>query len=262
VSHAASSLLEVENLCVGYAGTHVLDGVSFTVKPGQVWAILGQNGVGKSTLLRAILGLLQGSTGEVRVSGRPRGHWSPKEWAQKVGWVPQSMEAPAEFTGLELLLMGRHPHLGSFGLLSAQDFERARRALGRLGMAHLENRLSAQMSGGERRLLGLARALVQSPSVLLLDEPTAFLDLKHQVEALEVVREYARAGHAAVAVLHDMNLAANFADAVLLLKEGRVLAQGAPADVLTPSMLEALYGVSMTKATVHGQMLFAPRVAS
>lgn len=251
--------LKVEHLSAGYGETCILRDISFELKPGELCVVLGQNGAGKSTLLRALLGLLPDSSGEVVYFGRPLAQWPRRELARHVGWVPQSMESTSEFSGLEWVLMGRHPHLGNLGLPSETDVQAAKRALAHLGMSHLEARRGHHMSGGERRLLGLARALVQAPRVLLLDEPTAFLDLKHQVQALRAVREYVQAGNCAIAVLHDINLAAQFADGVLLLRDGGVLANGAKREVLIPSVLESLYELPITQAMADGQTLFAPR---
>jgi len=173
--------------------------------------------------------------------------------------VPQSFEPAEGFSGLELVLMGRSPHLGLWGLTSASDEALAREVLEELAVAYLAERSCEAMSGGERRMLLLARGLVQQPKLLLLDEPTAFLDVAHQVGALERVRARVDAGLGAVAVLHDVNLAAAFATHVLLLRDGHVLARGPAADVLQRERLEALYGVSMEMASApSGSRLFAP----
>jgi iron complex transport system ATP-binding protein len=177
-----------------------------------------------------------------------------------VAWVPQSFEPAEGFSGLELVLMGRSPHLGLWGLTSASDEAVARAVLEELGVAYLAERSCEAMSGGERRMLLLARGLVQQPKLLLLDEPTAFLDVAHQVGALERVRARVDAGLGAVAVLHDVNLAAAFATHVLLLRDGHVLARGPAPEVLQRERLEALYGVPMEMASApSGARLFAPR---
>ncbi|MGQ0503917.1 MAG: ABC transporter ATP-binding protein, partial [Myxococcaceae bacterium] len=179
---------------------------------------------------------------------------------KQVAWVPQRPGDSGDFTVLELVLMGRAPHLAWWGLPSAKDVERALSILTELGLEALAPRRMGALSGGEQRLVLLARALVQDPVMLILDEPTAFLDLKHQFAALAVVRERARKGMAVLAVLHDVNLASAFADDVLLLRAGRVLATGEASQVLGEDRLGELYGVSMGSAqAAAGTRFFYPR---
>jgi len=238
----------------------VVSGVSVTIGPGTLWSVLGPNGSGKSTLLRTVLGLLRPLQGEVRLFGTPVGRWERRALARRLAWVPQSFDGDPGFTGLELVLMGRAPHQGGWGLPGAKDLAVAHAALAELGVGYLAGRIVSRLSGGERRLLLVARALAQEPDLLLLDEPTAFLDLQHQAQVLERVRARVRAGMAAVAVLHDPNLAAAFTDAALLLRDGRVLGQGASAELLDAERLGALYGLGLSEArTEDGHRLFAPR---
>jgi iron complex transport system ATP-binding protein len=255
-------LLEAHELNAAFGQRAVLREVSLSVPAGQLWVVLGPNGAGKSTLLRTLLGLHPPAAGRIDVLGRPIDEWPRRELARVVAWVPQVFEPAFGFTGLEVVAMGRSPHLGWWGLPSGTDLARARASMEELGIAPLAARPATAMSGGEGRLLLLARAFVQEPRLLLLDEPTAFLDLRHQVETLRALRLRTARGLGAVAVLHDVNLAAAFADRVLLLREGRVLATGSPREVLTAAILERLYGVAMTEVTgEHGQPLFAPRLA-
>jgi len=253
-------VLETTALAVGYGGSTVVSGVSVTIAPGTLWSVLGPNGSGKSTLLRTVLGLLRPLQGEVRLFGTPVGRWERRALARRLAWVPQSFDGDPGFTGLELVLMGRAPHQGGWGLPGAKDLAVAHAALAELGVGYLAGRIVSRLSGGERRLLLVARALAQEPDLLLLDEPTAFLDLQHQAQVLERVRARVRAGMAAVAVLHDPNLAAAFTDAALLLRDGRVLGQGASAELLDAERLGALYGLGLSEArTEDGHRLFAPR---
>ena len=238
----------------------MLNGVDCTVRARELWAVLGPNGTGKSTLLRGVLGGLPWTRGGIRLLGRERAEWEARALAQHVAWVPQGFEPAEGFSGLELVLMGRSPHLGLWGLTSASDEALARGVLEELGVAYLAERSCEAMSGGERRMLLLARGLVQQPRLLLLDEPTAFLDVAHQVGTLDRVRARVNAGLGAVAVLHDVNLAAAFATHVLLLRDGKVLAQGPASAVLEQAALEALYGLPMETAQApSGARLFAPR---
>jgi iron complex transport system ATP-binding protein len=252
--------LETSSLAVGYGASPVVSGVTLGIQPGTLWAVLGPNGSGKSTLLRTILGLLRPLAGEVRLFGTPVRRWERRALARRVAWVPQSFDGDPGFTGLELVLMGRAPHQGAWGLPGPKDLTVAHAVLAELGIAHLTGRVVSRLSGGERRLLLVARALAQEPALLLLDEPTAFLDLQHQAQVLDRVRARVRTGLAAVAVLHDPNLAVGFSDEVLLLRDGRVLGQGASAELLDAERLGELYGLGLTEArTDTGHRLFAPR---
>lgn len=251
-------MLKLGSVTAGYGHAPVLKGVSLEVQPGQLWALLGPNGAGKSTVVKVALGLLA-AQGEVTACGVDPRRASRAELARQVAWVPQTpAEEGSAFTGLELALMGHSPHLGAWGLPSAADVERANRALADLGVAHLADRALTEASGGERRLVWLARALVQAPKLLLLDEPTAFLDVRHQLAVLRHVRTQVNAGLAAVAVLHDVNQAAAWATHALLLKDGAVQAAGPAAEVLTSERLSSLYDVSVEALTANGRNWFLP----
>jgi iron complex transport system ATP-binding protein len=255
-----TALLSARGLTVGYGRVPVASGVSFEVAKASLWAVLGPNGAGKSTLLRTALGWLPPLSGDVLLFGQSAGRWERQQLARRVAWVPQTFEADGGFTGLELVLMGRAPHLGAWGLPSERDLHLARAALEELDIPHLAGRRTGELSGGERRLLLLARALAQGPELLLLDEPTAFLDLRHQVHVLQRVRARVDAGLAVVAVLHDANLAASVADHVLLLRDGGVLGHGPAAEWLSAGRLESLYGLPMVEAVAPGgARAFAPR---
>ena len=249
-------MLRLVSVTAGYGATVVLHQVSLDVQPGQLWALLGPNGAGKSTVVKVALGMLP-SSGETRACGLDPRSVPRSALAKQVAWVPQTpAEEGAAFTGLELALMGRSPHLGAWGLPSAGDVERARTALKELGVEHLADRPLTEASGGERRLVWLARALVQTPQLLLLDEPTAFLDVRHQVAVLRHVRARVDAGLAALAVLHDVNQAAAWATHALLLKGGRVQAAGRAAEVLTAQSLTALYEVPVDAVAANGRTFF------
>jgi iron complex transport system ATP-binding protein len=257
-----NAVLQTGALSVGHGGVAVVSEVSLTVQPGTLWAVLGPNGAGKSTLLRTVLGLLPAVRGEVALFGTPLARWERRALSRRVAWVPQAFEGDPGFTGLELVLMGRAPHLGSWGLPGPRDVELAHQTLIELEVEHLARRVVSTLSGGERRLLLVARALVQGAELLLLDEPTAFLDLHHQVHVLEMVRTRVRRGLAAVAVLHDPNLAGAFADAVLLLGGGRVLGQGVASELLDAERLGRLYGLRLHEVLSPGGVrVFAPRPA-
>ena len=221
----------------------VLEGVDLAVAPGEVVGVLGRNGVGKTTLLRVASGSLVPDAGRVLLDGRPLAAMSRRERARHVALVPQDTQVPFPFSVAELVLMGRTPHLGFLGFENAHDLEVARAALSRMGIEALADRSVLTLSGGERQLAMVARALAQEPSLLLLDEPTAFLDLRHRLEVLTVVRELAASGAAALVVSHDLGVAARFCDRLVLLGGGRVLASGPPREVLDPESLRAAFGI-------------------
>ena len=238
---AGSPLLEVHELSVAYGSRQALSGVSLTLSPGDVVGLLGPNGAGKSTFVRAISGVLTGYSGRVTVVGDELRTLPRKELARRIAVVPQEPRFDFPFSVLEIVLMGRHPHLGGLAFESAGDVALARRALARCGALHLASRPIDELSSGERQRIVFARALAQEAPILLLDEPASFLDLRFQVELFDRVRELAAEGCGVVAVLHDLNLAAEYCDRVVLLQGGRVIAAGPTAEVLTYQHLTAVY---------------------
>lgn len=256
--------LEVENLTFAYDGRAVLRGVSFQLMSGEVLGLIGPNGAGKSTLLRLAAGFLRPGAGTVRLFGRPPAQWPPRELARQVALVPQGAYIPPTFTVWESVLLGRTPYLGFLGVPRQADREAARRALEWVGMADLAERLIGELSGGERQRVLLARALAQEPRCLLLDEPTTHLDIHHQVAILSLIRRMAlECGIAVLIVLHDLNLAATFADRLALLVDGALVALGDPKDVLRPDRLTAVYGNTITvfpRPDNGGRPAILPRV--
>jgi iron complex transport system ATP-binding protein len=236
----AALLLEVRDLAVAYGSRLALAGVDLVLEPGRVVGLLGPNGAGKSTLVRALTGVA-GYTGTVRVAGDDLRSLPRKEIARRIAVVPQEPRFDFPFTALEVVVMGRHPHLAGLAFESAGDLAIARQALARCGAGHLAERPIDQLSSGERQRIVFARALAQQAPILLLDEPASFLDLRFQVELFDRVRELADEGTGVVAVLHDLNLAAEYCDRIVLLQGGRVFAAGATADVLTYRNLTAVY---------------------
>jgi iron complex transport system ATP-binding protein len=221
----------------------LLTDVDFEVRPGEVVGLIGRNGVGKTTLLRIATAGLSAAAGEVWLGGDRVVDLTRRALARRVALVPQDVHVPFPFRVGELVIMGRAPHQPLIGLESEVDVERTHAALDRLGIAHLVDREITTLSGGERQLVLFARALVQEPSVLLLDEPTAFLDLKHRLEVLREVRCFAASGRGALIVSHDLSLAARSCDRVVLLGEGSIVAVGSPAEVLTPENLRIAFEI-------------------
>ncbi len=238
--------LGVDQLRVTLGGNAVLRGVSWGVSRGEFVAVIGPNGSGKTTLLRALAGLIKADGGRIVIGGVDASGMSARERARSVAYLPQSSSSGYSFTAFEVALMGRYPRLGRFQLESQADREIAYRALERTEAAQFADRRIGELSGGERQRVLMARTLAQQPELLLLDEPTSNLDLKHQLSLMALVRGEVANGLAAVAVLHDLSLAARFADRLVLLKEGAVMADGSPGSVLTSANLRAAFEVDAT----------------
>jgi iron complex transport system ATP-binding protein len=230
------------DLSAGYGDRSVLHKISLEVRAGEMLAIVGPNGAGKSTLLRILGGALKPWSGSVELEGRPLGAYDRREIARRLAMVAQENLVAFRFTVLEIVLMGRAPHLGAFHFETRYDLEIAHAALERFDLLGLARRPIQELSGGERKRVFLARALAQAPHVALLDEPTAFLDLKHVAEIFARFRELRiERGMAVVATLHDLNAAALHSDRVLLIKDGAVAGYGTPEAVFTAENLRAVY---------------------
>ena len=247
-------MLEVRDLAFGFPGRTVGRDVSFTLAAGEVMCVLGPNGGGKTTLFRTILGLLEPHGGAVRVENADLHGLSRSEVARRVGYVPQGHAAYFAFTVREFVLMGRTAHLGAFASPAKRDVLVAERALESLGIAHLADRPVTEISGGERQLALVARALAQEPTLLVLDEPTASLDFGNQVRVLQKVAALARSGIAVLFSSHDPDHAFLCANRALLLAEGRVLEIGAPREVIRADTLERMYRVSVQVVPLPGGM--------
>lgn len=240
------NLLEAKNLQFAYGDRTVLRDVSIHVAAGEVVSLLGPNGTGKSTLIRVLLGHLRASAGEIRWDGRDLRTWNRREFARRVAYLPQSPVADPEQRVLDVLRTGRAPYWGAFGLESARDVEVVKEIASRLQLEELLPRPMAELSGGQRQLVFLARCLVQEPAALLLDEPNTFLDLRHQVELGILLRKLAREkGIGVLMASHDINLSASFSTRLVLLHEGRVAVEGTPDQVLSEETLSHVYGVPM-----------------
>lgn len=235
--------LEARHLSVRYPGAAraALDDVSFQVPGGTLFAVLGPNGSGKSTLTRALLGALPLTRGEAIVDGRPVTSWRRRELARAVGAVPQSEPLPFPITARELVAMGRYAHLGPLEGETSRDRDAVEAALGRCDVTGLADRLVQTLSGGELQRVRIARALAQQPRALILDEPTASLDIRHEMGIMELLRGSAECGITVLLVTHHLDLAARYADRILLLDHGRLVAAGTPEEVLTPDTVEAVY---------------------
>ncbi|MEQ1924276.1 MAG: ABC transporter ATP-binding protein [Pyrinomonadaceae bacterium] len=239
-------MLEVTDISVSYGERAVLRDVSFELAEGQIVVLLGANGAGKTTLIRALNGTLPTSTGEIGLGERQLASLSRREIAKNVAVVAQENETRFPITVLQFVLSGRFVHGGAFGWESTTDIEFAEKALDDCDLARYASRLMNELSGGERQRVVLARALATGAKILLLDEPTANLDLEHQAMMFRLVRNRSRScGASAVVITHDLNLAAEFADEILMLKDGRIAAKGTPAEVLTAENIKDVFGVDV-----------------
>jgi iron complex transport system ATP-binding protein len=238
--------LGARDLHAGYpsASELVIEALSLDIADGEIVALVGPNGSGKSTLLRALGRVLKPKTGVVYLDGRLMREWPTREVARRLALLPQGPTLANDMTVEELVRMGRSPHQGILGILTNADELAVQQALHDTSLEGLAGRQVSALSGGERQRVWLAMALAQQPHILLLDEPTTFLDLNHQLEVLDLVRELNRQrGLTVVMVLHDLNQAARYCGRMVVLRQGRVYADGAPAAVLTPNTLRDVFGV-------------------
>ena len=252
-SPIATPVFEARQLCFWYRGASrpVVADVDLRVPPGGLYAILGPNGSGKSTLVRLLLGALSPERGTVLYAGRAVRAWPRRTLAQQVGVVPQAQAVAFPLTAHQFVAMGRYPHLGLLTRESATDRRAIDRAMERCNVADLAQRQFGTLSGGERQRVRIARALAQEPSVLILDEPTASLDIRHEMATLELLRQLVtREGVTVLVVTHNLNLAARYAHRLLLMSQGRAVAEGPPGKVLSRGTVEQVYAWPVAE-TVH-----------
>ncbi len=250
--------LQARGLDVAVAGRRLVTGLELDFAPGQCWALLGQNGTGKTTLLHTLAGLRAAATGKVQYADRPLSAWRRRLLARHLGLLPQDNTDPFPATVLETTLLGRHPHRSAWSPDSAADLELARAALATVDLAGFESRSVAHLSGGERRRLAIATLLTQGPAVLLLDEPFNHLDLRHTVGLLTHLRALAAQGRCVLMSLHDPNLAMRSCDHALLLYGNGRWAAGDIATMLTEENLSRLYGYPISAvAGPHGPVFVA-----
>jgi iron complex transport system ATP-binding protein len=236
--------IEVRGVRIAYGTADVLHGVTLEVPAGGFLAVVGPNGSGKSTLLRAVARALKPRAGAVLLDGRDVGSWDSREFAREVAVVPQHGEPAFDYTARELVAMGRTPYERRF-TPDAGGREAVEGAMRRVGVWELRDRPASTLSGGERQLVRLARALAQQPEVLLLDEPTNHLDIRHQVTFMEVLKGLNRGGVTVLMVVHDLNLAARYADRVIVMREGEISAAGPPSAALNPAVVRAVFGAEV-----------------
>lgn len=242
----AEFLIETNGLNFNYGKRAVLHDIDLEIKQGQIAGLLGPNGSGKSTLLKVISGIMHGYTGNVQISGQEVRTIQRRKLAQTLAMVPQESVFGFPFSVLQVVLMGRHPHLAGLAFESSTDIMIARDALARCGASELADRSIQELSSGERQRVVFARALAQQPNILLLDEPASFLDIRYQVELYEIVRELARNKKCTViTVLHELNLASEYCDKVYLLANGHIQAGGTTREILNYANLTRTFNTDV-----------------
>jgi cobalamin transport system ATP-binding protein len=238
--------VDITNLSFAYRNNPVLNNLSFSVSEGEFFIIIGPNGSGKTTLMKIIAGILKTKIGELKVFHQPLKKYTLKDLAKTIAIVPQMAAPDFPFTVTELVLMGRSPHLNVLGLEQEKDLEIAQNAMAFTEVEHLAHRKVDQLSGGECQRVFIARAVCQEPKIILLDEPTASLDLAHQVKVMDLMEKLKNEmGFTVIMVSHDVNLAAMYSDRILLLKTGEIVNIGKPDEILTLQILKETYGCKL-----------------
>lgn len=251
-------MIRVEKLSLSIKQRPILREINFTVQPGTCVGILGANGSGKTTLLRCLSGELQPQQGAIYLSGKNLLSYSPRQRARKIGVLSQELELAFSVTVEELVLMGSYPHKSWRPWYEKADYARAEQVMKRCQLDHLRHQRFSQLSGGEKQRALWAQLLMQNPALLLLDEPTNHLDIRNQVRLLQWLRQLCQEGKTALIVLHDFNLTAQCCEQVLLLSEGRIMAQGSPEEVLQPKTIDQAFGVN--PLSIRHPQLSVPQV--
>ncbi len=258
MTRGMAAQLHLDGVTVRYDGTDVVSDVSLDLAPGPLVGLIGANGAGKTTLLRAATGLTPLASGKVYLNGKALGGWSRALRARTLGYLAQNRSVLWPLTVTRLVALGRLPHLGPWDSPSPEDAGIVGRALADADVTHLAGRAVTGLSGGELTRVLIARLLAGSPSVLLADEPVSGLDPAHRLQVLQIFRKLAHSNRTVVVVMHDLTLAARFCDRLVLMAEGRVVADGAPRSVLTPETLSRYYGVT-ANITIHdGELMVLP----
>lgn len=234
--------IELQKVCLGYGRHTVVRDITFQVRPGEMVGLIGPNGCGKSTIIRAISRVISPTSGEILLDGKDVSRISRRDLARWLGVVPQVPLLPSAFTAFEIVLMGRNPHLGLFQYEGPKELAITWRAMARTATQSLAGRRVSELSSGEIQCLLVARVLAQETKVILLDEPTANLDIGRQVEILDLIKQLCQQNNlTALAALHDLNLAAQYCDRLILINKGGIHAEGTPAEVITPRNIKEVY---------------------
>lgn len=247
--------MKIENLSFAYGDHEVLKKVSFTAENGEFLSVLGPNGVGKSTLFRCMLGLLKPSAGEITIDGRSIHSMSAAQLARQIAYIPQSHNPVFNYSVFDMVLMGTTAQLGSFESPRQKHMEQTEAALERLGISHLKDRGYANISGGERQLVLIARAMAQQANILVMDEPSANLDFGNRIRVMQAVRDLTRDGYAVIQSTHDPDQAYLYSDRILALHDGSVLAWGTPRETVCGELISRLYGVDVEVCSMRNDRI-------
>lgn len=247
--------LRVEGLSFGYGERKVLDNISIEAREGRLLSVLGPNGAGKSTLFRCILGLLKQYEGSVQIDGEPSNDMTPRQLARHIAYIPQSHNPAFNYTVFDMVLMGASTQGSVVSVPGVAEKEAAGQALERLGIAGFAGRDYLRISGGERQLVLIARALAQRSRILVLDEPTANLDYGNQIRVLDCVRALAQEGYTVIQSTHHPEQAYLFSDDVVAMRDGRVIAEGEPKEVMTAELMQGLYGIEVEMESLRGDRM-------
>ncbi|RFB05760.1 ABC transporter ATP-binding protein [Parvularcula marina] len=250
--------LIVRKLSVPLGECHIVEDASLTVEPGNLTGLIGANGAGKSTLMRAIAGLLPDAKGEVRLDDITTASLTPRQLAHRLAYLPQGQQVDWSLTVRDVVGLGRFPFQGRFGRPSAEDRAIVEDTIGRLGLSAIAERAATSLSGGERALVLLGRALAARTPYLFADEPTAALDPARQLEVIDLLSAEAKSGKGILVVLHDLNLASRYLDQVIVMHRGRIIADGPPAEVLCEDTLQTAYGITPLTGESDGQRWLIP----
>lgn len=251
-------MLTAADIHLKRGGTPVLNGAAFHLAAGEVVGLIGPNGAGKTSLLRCLVGLERPERGEVRLKDRPLAQWPARALASEIAYLAQSAACHWPMAVERIVALGRLPHLGTWQSAAAEDLAAVERAMAATDVTHLRQRQATTLSGGEQARVQLARSLAVGARVLFADEPVAGLDPGHQIQVMELLRDHGSAGHAVVVVLHDLTLAARYCSRLVLMAAGRVVADGPPAEVMTPHNLATVYGIAARIEHQDGGLLVVP----
>lgn len=248
--------LEVKNVACGYGKLEVVKGISLSIGPGEILCLLGPNGVGKTTLFKTILGFLKPMSGEILLDGSSINNWSRSELAKAIGYVPQAHTPPFPFSVMEVVLMGRTAHLNAFSMPSKEDVKIAEEAIAIMGISNLKDKIYTEISGGERQMVLIARALVQKSEILIMDEPTSNLDFGNQIRVLEQIKYLSQKGLSVIMTSHFPNHAFLCSTKVALLQKNNKTILGTAEQVITEENLKAAYGINVKVTSIvnnHGE---------
>ncbi|GKW31996.1 Fe(3+) dicitrate transport ATP-binding protein FecE [Pectobacterium carotovorum subsp. carotovorum] len=242
--------LTTQNLTAGYGDKRILDGLSLSLPAGKITALLGPNGCGKSTLLKCFAKLLTPESGTIQLNGKSLSTFSARQLSRHLALLPQQHLTPEGITVRDMVAYGRSPWLSLWGRLSPDDRQRVQLAMEKTHIVNLADKRLTDLSGGQRQRAFLAMLLAQDTPVVLLDEPTTYLDINHQVELMKLLRELNQAGKTVVTVLHDLNQASRYCDHLVMLADGRVMAEGSPHEVMKPELLQRVFSID---AEIHAE---------